>query len=217
MTLTVAARLFVLVMSPHAFGNALPMEWHLPTRMPVQSSMDREHIIRQTTDRTCGPATLATLLHYYFGKSVTEAEIYHLALATMLGEQSEIDVMPSITLRGLMGALAHHGFQGHPVQTTFDDLEAYFERYEIPIVLRIYHPTPHFTLLIGMVDNLFILSDSMLGQFTMSKHELKDHWDNYALFVMPVGDFSFKSEFRLEKLAEVQQRSKLLNQIRMFI
>lgn len=215
--LVVAVGLFAVV-SAHAYGSYRLAERNFLIRMPEQSTVDLEHIVRQTTDKTCGPATLATLLYYYFGKSVTEEELYDDALRAMLGEQYEnMPVMPSVTFRGLMGALASHGFAGYPVQTTFDDLHAYFQRHDIPVILRIHHPTPHFTLLLGVVDNLFVLSDSLLGHVTMSGKELASHWDNYALFVVPEAESTFHRELRLKKLSDVQQRLELLKRTRAFI
>lgn len=194
-------------------GNRFPLGHGV-----IDAKAELESIVWQTTDRTCGPATLATLLRFYFGELVTEQELYELSLQAMFGDSYQSmgsDTHPSITIRGLKGALGAYDFQGYPVATSLDNLESYFSEYEVPVILRIYHPEPHFTLLIGSVGGLFILADSMLGHVTMTGDELTSHWDNYAMFVMPGKNIEFNSTIRDAILLRVEERLAMLHRVRM--
>lgn len=172
----------------------------------LSSRTELEGIVWQTTDVTCGPAAIATLLREYFLEDVTEEQLYHAALHTMLGEAYMHLAWPVITFRGLLGALAYHDYVGYPVETHPEGLRSYFGQHSVPVVLQLQKPTPHFTLLLGIVDGLYVLADPSIGQVVLSQRELLEHWSGYAIFVQPPGGRILESARLKQRLDDVRYR-----------
>lgn len=192
--------------SLRAFGA-----WHAPASPDILSQREIEGIVRQTTDVTCGPATLATLLFEYFHEPVTEAELYDAALRAMLGDAyGRVPEVPVVTFRGLMGALAVHGYTSYAVEADLGGLNAYFGQYAVPVILQLDKPEPHFTLLLGIVDGWYVLADPSVGHVVMTADELDAHWSGYALLVRPPAGRSLDEARLRERLQAVLVRDRQL-------
>lgn len=93
----------------------------------------------------------------------------------------------------------------------------YLDEHHIPLVLQIFHPTAHFTVLLGRVGDLFVLADSVVGQFVLTETELMGHWSGYAIAVRPPFDRAFDHLRLVQRLEEVSQRIGHLSMARQWL
>lgn len=213
----------VLVLSACAFGwlgntCATAVSDRLyPAFTPNTSQKELEYIVRQTTDVTCGPAALATVLNEYFMEDISEEQLYEAALRAMVGDTDITEQWPIVSLRGLLGALDVFGYVGYPVSTDFSNLEHYFAAYDVPVVIHFFKPLPHFTVLLGEIDGLFVVADPSVGRLVMTRHELASHWSGHALFIQPQSPKAVHAEKRRQQLEDVKQRTHHLRQAKTWL
>lgn len=144
---------------------------------------------RQQTSRTCGPATLVTLLTYHYGIPVTEEEAARRALGLPPEEATPQRLAAPASMRGLRDALRSWGLEVYGVRMSVEGLAAYLREQGRPVVVRIVHPEPHFTLLTGIVkdhtgEHHVLMADSALGWRALPLEEFAGLWDGYGLVVV---------------------------------
>lgn len=125
-----------------------------------------QRVIGQTDWHTCGPAAIATWLHYYFELETSEQEMLELALTASEDEQR-------VLTHGLSAAALKDAVQskGVPVQgyrLTINNLIDYFDRGGLPVILHVTEPRNHFVVAIGIVADRFVVADPSWGQRLMS-------------------------------------------------
>lgn len=142
-------------------------------------------IHRQETSRTCGPASLVTLLEYYFHVPATEEEVARRALGWGDAQPPPGALDQPATMRGLRDALAHWGFAAYGLEMSASGLRTYLDEVGVPVLVRILYPEPHFTLVAGHAGGHFLLADSALGWWPLAEGDLLAVWDGVALVVDP--------------------------------
>lgn len=142
-------------------------------------------VIGQTDWHTCGPAAVATLLHYYFEIDTDEREMLELAL------QATADHARTLT-NGLSAAALKHAVEtkGIPVQgyrLTPGNLLDYFERGGLPVILHVTHPRNHYVVAIGAVGKRLVVADPSWGQRIMEIEALasEKQFSGVALVTLP--------------------------------
>lgn len=142
-----------------------------------------EGVHRQETSRTCGPATLVTLLTYYYDFPVSEQEAARRALGLAPEEATPERLAQPASMRGLRDALRSWGLAAYGIKMSPEGLAAYLREQQRPVMVRIVHPEPHFTLLTGIVGDHVLMADSSLGWRALPLEELAALWDGYGLVV----------------------------------
>lgn len=136
-----------------------------------------EKVVRQTTDYSCGAASLATLLTYYFGRETTEEEI----LTTVLqGSEETIQRIKEkgISLLDLKKYAESLGFEGKGYRLTISDLR---DLDRPAIVLINANGYNHFVVVKVVVEDKIHLADPVKGNMVMRLDEFEDIWNGILL------------------------------------
>lgn len=137
-------------------------------------SQSRGSIIMQTSEVTCGPAALATLLHYYFGEDCTEAELTELTGTYRKG---------TTTLLSLYNVCQAKGYEPIGYKMTLPQLIEEVRRSGVPVLVHFKEPTLHYALVDGAVGDFLLVSDPAWGEVTIHKDDFLRRWSGKALVV----------------------------------
>lgn len=148
-------------------------------------SLRWEGIHRQETSRSCGPAALVTLLRYYLGIPITEEEAARRALGLGKGDVSPDALLAPTTMRGLRDALATWGLAAYGLRASLAQVRAYVDQVGLPLIARIAHPEPHFTLIAGVARGHVLLADPALGWRAVPEGDFVAMWDGVVLALDP--------------------------------
>jgi predicted double-glycine peptidase len=133
-----------------------------------------EGLIRQTTEVTCGPAAVASLLKFYFGVETSEDEIAKLSGTYENGTSS---------LFGLRNACRAKGFEAAGRSLKLSEMLHEVESGGVPVVVHFKEPSLHFALVIGRVGDFIIVSDPSQGNISMDVGDFKRRWSGAVLVV----------------------------------
>src|SRR5690606_3381742 len=177
------------VLAGETTGTAPEPGWAAPSpggwRVRDGESLRWDGIHRQETSRSCGPAALVTLLRYYLGIPVTEEEAARRALGLGEGDLSPDDLAAPTTMAGLRDALATWGLAAYGLRASVAQVQAYVDEVGLPLIARIAHPEPHFTLITGVEGGHVLLADPALGWRAVPERDFLAMWDGVVLALDP--------------------------------
>jgi predicted double-glycine peptidase len=123
-----------------------------------------EVVVGQTNEYTCGAATVATILTYFYGISTSESEILNLAEESMQMRGEEPSQGHGLTAYDLKKGLEAEGIEAKGFQVTPQALQDYFIRGGLPVIIHLTKPEKHFVVAVGMAGNQIVLADSSWGR-----------------------------------------------------
>ncbi len=143
--------------------------------------LQRQNIVLQRRDFSCGAACLATVGKYYWGDNVDE-DLFLKALDEVLTEQEILDrIKNGLAMSDLRRAAVLVGYEAAVGRTTFDKLKAV----KVPVVVGI---SPgghdHFVVLRGTDDNWVYVADPIRGNVRMTVPDFTKQWQENALLVI---------------------------------
>ncbi len=160
--------------------------------MPAQSvDSQKFNIVEQKLEASCGLAALATILHYQYGKDVSEES---LLLELELLPPDERRLTEGLTLRDIAQLARHHELKATWKKTSIVGLKQVSSREPLIIRYMLNAYSPHFSVLKknGIDGNSVYLADPALGNITLTKGELTDRWylpdleQGYVLILAPM-------------------------------
>lgn len=198
----------VFLLSYTVFGNASAR------RKEVLSSqvLRFQHVFRQSSAYTCGPAALASLIAFYFGDDATEAEI------TLLAEQSDgqrgetSGERRGLSMLALKKAAEIKGYAAVGYRMTWDHVVAFLQRGAAPLLIHLPGPQPHYALLVALYDDFVFVADPSLGETIMHKDELLRKWEGIALYV--TGDEAAMNRSQQRMATKTLQMSRRIHMLR---
>ena len=137
--------------------------------VPVRNwkALRDERIVKQDLDYSCGAASLATLLNYYYGQHLTEAQI--------LAALDQGDGMASFA--DMARVLPQLGFRGQGLAADWEQLS----RLRMPVVVYLHHRrSEHFSVIRGIDAHTVWLADPSLGNRTYSRAQFEQMWQTRA-------------------------------------
>lgn len=136
-------------------------------------------IVRQETDFSCGAASLATILRYFYGERIGEGEIVNWLLKN--GDLERIS-QKGFSLLDLKVYVESLGYKADGYKLKAEQLE----RIRIPtIVLLNYRGYRHFVVLKGVKDGYAYIADPALGNRRLSMNRFLNEWNwNGIIFVV---------------------------------
>jgi uncharacterized protein len=123
-----------------------------------------ESVVGQTSDYTCGPAAVATLLIHYYGIESSESEILELAHQAIRERGGNPEEGRGISGLALKQALANKGIRSEPYRILPENLADYFNQDGLPLILHVTRPNLHYVVAIGMIDNYVVIADPSWGR-----------------------------------------------------
>ena len=179
---------------------------------PVQSFKDLRlrQVVHQTEDFSCGAAALATILHYYYGTSITERE----AILGMFkeGDKEKIQQVgfSMLDMKNFAQSRNYHG-QGYRL-TNVNDLKDL----NIPVITLIdTNRYKHFVVVRKVTDKYVFLADPSWGNRRMSLKDFEKVWNQIILAITgPVlataeGLYARDYELTLPKYAVIRTEGML--------
>ncbi len=164
-------------------------------------SYNSNKVLRQTTEVTCGPTALATLLNYYFYENTSEIE---------MAELSDTFINQTTTLAGLRNAARIKGYEAAGYQMTLSQLKKQIETSNIPVLIHYKEPTLHYALVTGIIDNYVLTSDPSVGNVTLDLIDFNRRWSGKALVIKP-GDHKVNTTSVPEEKKSAELRIDSLN------
>jgi hypothetical protein len=137
-----------------------------------------EKVVRQTTDYSCGAASLATILTHYFGRETTEQEILSAVLDGTDEEAVKRIKEKGISLLDLKKFAVSLGFEGKGYRLKVSDLRALDRPAIVLINAKGYN---HFVVLKGIIEDKVHLADPVKGNQVMRLDEFADIWNGVLL------------------------------------
>lgn len=122
-----------------------------------------QQVVGQTDWFTCGAAAVATLLRYYYGKEVGEAQVLALSLRFMQKPEAEVRLV-GINALALRQSMQSLGLASRGFRLTLEQLADYFRRGGLPVVLHTTRPVDHYLVAVGMVGSQVVVADPSWGQ-----------------------------------------------------
>jgi predicted double-glycine peptidase len=156
-------------------------------RAPVKSwrAFQRENIVIQRLDYSCGSAALATLLRYYFQDDVNEpivlkAIFVRLAKEPNPREELQDRIQNGFSMLDLLNAAKDLGYLGAVVRIPISKLA----ESQAPVIVRIEKlQYKHFVVFRGIHDNTVYLADPIRGNIRLSIQDFLQQWSGEALFL----------------------------------
>lgn len=160
--------------------------------------MRYECAVGQTTEYSCGPAAVATLLVIFYGLDVREAEVLRIAEEHDAAAGREPGA--GISAYALKLALASFGVPATGLLVTLQSLSEYFAQGGLPLVLHTTRPRMHYVVAIGVVDGQAVLADPGWGRRLLPMPDLETElgFDGVVLAPSPPG-------WLAERAVEVQR------------
>ncbi len=137
-----------------------------------------QNVVRQRVEIGCGPASLATILTYYFKDKTSEQEIIQYLLE--INHRDELQNKGGFSLLDLKKYAQSKNYQaaGYRMKPKYlKDLD------KPAIVLLKLKRNPHFMVLKGVRGNRAFLADPAWGNITMSLSDFSRYWEGSLLIV----------------------------------
>jgi predicted double-glycine peptidase len=150
-------------------------------------------VIRQQYDYSCGSAALATLLHFHYGRSVREAEIF--AAMYKAGDQAKIRKV-GFSLLDMKHYLTAAGYGSDGYKISLAD----FASLSTPgIALVKTGSYKHFVVVKGVKGPYVLVGDPALGLKVYSRKQFEQMWSGIMFIIddAHVGNFNSAREWKM--------------------
>jgi predicted double-glycine peptidase len=127
-------------------------------------AIQKKNVVKQNVDYSCGSASLATILTYFYDQPTTEAQVIKdLALNKQMA-----------SFQDLANVSQKYGFIGRGIATNYDSLK----KIKIPAIVYLNHNrTDHFSVLRAIDDTHVYLADPSWGNRTLTRKQFEKIWN----------------------------------------
>jgi uncharacterized protein len=152
----------------------------MPDRPTSYAAMRFEATVPQNADFTCGAASIATLLTYYWGTPTTEAA----ALATLKHRYTEAEIKSigehGLSFDDLIFMSNKLGFVAQGAKVSLDQLA----NLSGPVIAHLDKGAfQHFVVLQRVGESVYYIADPIVGQLAMSADEFGTQYTGNALAI----------------------------------
>ena len=190
----------VMMLSVTGIQNAFAINIGAGMSKPVKNlkEIKGQNVVKQTMDYSCGPASLATLLSYYFGDPVTESDVIKYLVLTL-----DIEKVAERKGFSLLDLKQFAQWKGYTVVGYRMDLE-YLVSLDKPVLVPIdIKDYTHFVIFRGLKGDRVFVADPALGQMTMKVERFLRLWrDGIGLLVFKPDTAVINPPLRLSKEEE---------------
>jgi predicted double-glycine peptidase len=155
--------------------------------------MRYEGVVGQSSEYSCGPASVATLLSCFYGLDVSESDV--LQRAEEYDAAAGREPGSGITGLALKRTLADHGIPARGLLVSLDALSQHFAQGGLPLILHLTRPQKHYLVAIGIVEGHAVLADPSWGRrlLPMPELERESGFDGVVLAPMPPFDLAARA------------------------
>ncbi|MGC9523684.1 MAG: C39 family peptidase [Anaerolineae bacterium] len=185
----------------------------------VASHRDLRHaqVVGQSSNYTCGPAAVSTLLTYYYGIPITEMEALELAEAAMRAEGGQPGRERGINALALLRVLEAKGIPTTGYRVSLGALHDYFERGGLPLIAHLTTPNKHFVVAVGVVNDHVVLADPTWGRSIIPFSALIEERGYRGVVLVPIPNPGITQRVRAAQQATLtwaRQRLAALSRLR---
>jgi len=175
---------------------------------PVKTWQDflRQHILMQRFDYSCGSASLATLMRYYFQDNVSEREVLEDILNSLNKAEIENRKKEGFSMLDLKQFAERRGYQAIGLKLKLSALPKLRGPVLVHLETREYK---HFAVLRGVKEDRVFLADPGRGNLRMSVEDFAQEWSGITLVLIKKG-FGTPSEYPLA----IQEQSPLRQELK---
>ncbi len=151
----------------------------LTKRVKSLKDMRLRQIVPQTRDYSCGAASLATILHYYYGLNVTELE----TIIGMFRHGNQQDIkkvgFSLFDMKRFANSL-HYAAEGYKIPKAEDLMKL-----KIPVIVLIDTSNYKHFVVVRHVDNRYVyVADPSWGNRRIPLEEFKKIWNQNVIFAV---------------------------------
>lgn len=147
--------------------------------MRPQSEFNKDNVVKQAYDFSCGSAALATILNYDFGEDLDEKQVIQGLMDH--GDQAKIEQRRAFSLLDMKRFIKVLGYKGVGYKAEIEDLKTLKQPGIIPIELFGYR---HFVVLKGIYDNHVFVADPSQGNISFTLDKFKKMWTEKIIFIV---------------------------------
>lgn len=127
-------------------------------------AIQKKNVVKQNVDYSCGSASLATILTYFYNQPTTKSQVIKdLALNKQMA-----------SFQDLANVSQKYGFIGRGIATNYDSLK----KIKIPAIVYLNHNrTDHFSVLRAIDDTHVYLADPSWGNRTLTRKQFEKIWN----------------------------------------
>jgi predicted double-glycine peptidase len=151
--------------------------------VPLRSwkALKEQNIVMQRYDYSCGPASVATVVKYFWGDDVTEQQFLVAVLKMLTPEQFKDRVEKGLTMTDLRRAAVANGYLATMGRRTL----AQMVELKIPVIVRIKtEEYEHFVVYRGIVDDRVFLADPVRGNIRIPIQQFAREWTDGVVLVV---------------------------------
>lgn len=154
-----------------------------------------KYVVRQTLDYSCGPASLATVLSYYFQDRVSEEEIIKFLLLTT--NLQKVKQRGGFSLLDLKNFAKYKGYNVVGYKMDLEYLVSFNKPILIPVNIKDYM---HFVIFRGLKGDRVFIADPALGNMTMRVERFLNLWQGgIGLVLSKSGEENLNPPLKLTK------------------
>lgn len=161
----------------------IPRENNILSTPTTWQNIQKKNVVKQNVDYSCGSASLATILTYFYNQPTTESQVIKdLALNKQMA-----------SFQDLANVSEKYGFSGKGIATNYDSLK----KIKIPAIVYLNHNrTDHFSVLRAIDHTHVYLADPSWGNRTLTRKQFEKIWNTRndsqyqgkVLLILPTDD-----------------------------
>lgn len=141
-----------------------PRESNILSTPITWQAIQKKNVVKQNVDYSCGSASLATILTYFYDQPTTEAQVI---------KDLELNKQMA-SFQDLANVSQKYGFIGRGIATNYDSLK----KIKIPAIVYLNHNrTDHFSVLRAIDDTHVYLADPSWGNRTLTRKQFEKIWN----------------------------------------
>ena len=171
-----------------------------------------QSVVMQKKDYSCGAASLATVLRYYWGKDIQEIDILEALERSLKPHALKDRVENGLTMADLKVVSDRMGFDAAAGKLA--SVEKLAES-KVPVIvtIQVEEDLSHFVVYRGSAFGYVYLADPVLGNVRMSECEFDRIWVGKAVFVVTLPGKTTSAVSRLGLREEEIMQARLNNQV----
>ncbi|MGX1787892.1 C39 family peptidase [Bosea sp. NPDC055332] len=137
-------------------------------------------VVGQTADFTCGAASVATILTYYWNRPTGETEVLGIIRSRYSDEQWKNREGNGVSFDDLVFAAKKLGFEATGAEIPIEDLP----KLAAPVILHLDKGKfQHFSVLRKAAADVFYMADSIVGQIVLTQSDLRSQYTGKAMAI----------------------------------
>ncbi len=143
--------------------------------------LQRQNVVMQQRDFSCGTAALATVLRYQWGDNVTETQLLHEVALMLTADELRDRIERGLSLTDLRRLAVKQGYLASIGRLEFDKLR----ESKVPLIVGIIiNDYDHFVVYRGTVGEYVYLADPARGNVRTPIHEFLEQWQKNLVLVV---------------------------------